>query len=151
MKPNSPEQLARLLDQLSPSYPNGIPRGVIKAAAKAKDAEAFEADVPRFHIFIAGEEHSTSDGARDLLSGITSKGLKIGPTEYLLTYTEDEGVENAALSSASPHVIVFGARRGSGWSERSNGSPVLFTSSLEALVGDPALKKALWKDLQALL
>ncbi len=151
MKPNTPHQLARLLDQLSASYPNGIPREVIKVTAKAKDVEVVEADVPRFHIFIAGEEHSTSHGARELLTGITSKGLKIGPTEYLLTYTEDEGVENAALSSASPHVIVFGARRGAGWGERSNGSSVLFTSSLEALVGDPALKKALWKDLQALL
>jgi hypothetical protein len=151
MKPNSPEQLARLLDQMSASYPNGIPREVIKFVADAEHAHDASSSAPRFHIFLVGDEGATSEAARELLVGITSKGLKISSEEYELSYASDDAVEALALASVSPHVIVFGKGERSGWGERSTGSAVLFAPSLDGLVGDAGLKKALWRDLQAFL
>jgi len=151
MKPNTPEQLARLLDQMSASYPNGIPREVIRFVAEAEQADDASSAAPRFHIFVVGDEVTTSDAARELLGGITSKGLKISREEYELSYASDDAVETLALASVSPHVIVFGKGERSGWGERSTGSAVLFAPSLDGLVGDVELKKALWRDLQALL
>jgi hypothetical protein len=151
MKPNTREQLARFLDQVRSSYPNGIPREVIRAVAEEEAA-----DVPRFHVFVVGDEGSRDegslrDGAQELLNGITSKGLKIGPSEYQLSYVSDAEVEAKAASSASPHVIVFGASRSSGWVERPQHPAILFSPSLDALLSETALKKALWRDLQTLL
>jgi hypothetical protein len=151
MKPNTPEQLARLLDQMSPSYPNGIPRQAIKFVREAAHIDDAPGEPPRFHIFIVGEEATVSGPARDLLDGITSKGLKISLEEYQLSYASEDAVEGLALSSVSRHTIVFGKSGISGWVERSSGSAVLFAPSLEGLVGDAGLKKALWRDLQALL
>lgn len=151
MKPTTPEQLARLLDQVSASYPNGIPREAIKFVAEAEQIEEAQVAAPRFHILVVGDEETTSDAARELLSGITSKGLKIARDEYTLSYASDDAAEALALSSVSPHVIVFGKDARSGWEERPIGSAVLFVPSLNALVGDAGLKRALWRDLQALL
>jgi hypothetical protein len=151
MKPNTPEQLARLLDQMSVSYPNGIPRDLIRVVAEAEHADDASSSAPRFHIFVVGDEATTSSAARDLLGGITSKGLKISSEEYELSYASDDAVESLALASVSPHVIVFGKGERTGWGERSAGSAVLFAPSLDGLVGDAGLKKALWRDLQALL
>ena len=146
MKPNTREQLARFLDQVRSSYPNGIPREVIRAVAEEEAA-----DVPRFHVFVVGDDGSLRDGAQELLNGITSKGLKIGPSEYQLSHVSDAEVEAKAASSASPHVIVFGASRSSGWVERPQHPAILFSPSLDALLSETALKKALWRDLQTLL
>jgi hypothetical protein len=151
MKPNSPEQLARLLDQMSASYPNGIPRDVIKFVAEAEQVNETQGAVPRFHIFVVGDEGATSEAARELLVGITSKGLKISNDEYLVSYASDDAVEALALASLSPHVLVFGKGERTGWVERSAGSAVLFSPSLHGLAGDAGLKKALWRDLQAFL
>ena len=151
MNPNTPEQLARMLDQMSASYPNGIPREVIKHVAEAGQVEDGANSAPRFHIFVVGDEVTTSDASSELLGGITSKGLKVTSEEYQLSYASDDVVEALALSSLSPHVIVFGKSGRSGWGERSSGSAVLFAPSLDGLVGDAGLKKALWRDLQALL
>ena len=152
MNPNTPEQLARMLDQMSASYPNGIPREVIRVVAEVgAQVESAAAGVPRFHICIVGEEGSLSEGARELLTGITSKGLKIESSEYQLSYSSNEEVEAKAAASASPHVIVFGASRSNGWAERPQSPAVLFSPSLEALLSETALKKALWRELQTLL
>ena len=151
MKPNTPEQLARLLDQVSASYPNGIPREVITFVAEAEQVADTQVAEARFHIFVVGDEGTTSDTARELLSGITSKGLKISNNEYALSYASGDTVEALALSSTSPHVIVFGMGGRSGWEERPAGSAVLFAPTLDELVGDAGLKKALWRDLQVLL
>jgi hypothetical protein len=109
-----------------------------------------EGGVARFEIFIEGEESRASDAARELLNGIISKGLRVESTDYSVTYAAAEVLDEAAHSSAAPYVIVFGAGRSNGISKRASGRPVLFTSSLEALVEDPTLKRALWRDLQAL-
>lgn len=151
MKPNTPEQLARLLDQMSASYPNGIPRDLIRVVAEAEHADDASSSAPRFHIFVVGAEATTSSAARDLLDGITSKGLKISSDEYELSYASEDAVESLALASVSPHVIVFGKGERSGWGERSAGSAVLFAPPLDGLAVDAGLKKALWRDLQALL
>jgi hypothetical protein len=153
MKPNTPEQLARLLDQVSALYPNGIPREVIKFVASSDEAgpSSLGATPPRFHIFVVGLEETVSEGSRQLLSGITEKGLKLGPSEFLVSYLEDGEVEGAAVASEAPHVIVFGGSRTGGWVERIQGAPVLFASSLNALISDAGLKKALWRELQTLL
>jgi hypothetical protein len=151
MKPNTPEQLARLLDQMSASYPNGIPRDLIRVVAEAEHADDASSSAPRFHIFVVGDEATTSSPAHELLDGITSKGLKISRGEFQLSYASNDAVEELALSSVSPHVIVFGMGGRSGWGERSSGSAVLFAPPLDGLVGDAGLKKALWRDLQALL
>jgi len=147
MKPNTREQLARFLDQVRESYPNGIPREAIRAVAEEEAA----ADVPRFHVFVVGDQGSLRDGAQELLNGITSKGLKIGPSQYQLSYVSDAEVEAKAASSASPHVIVFGASRSSGWVERPQHPAILFSPSLDSLLSETALKRALWRDLQTLL
>jgi hypothetical protein len=63
---------------------------------------------------------------------------------------EDEVAELAEVSKSS-NVIVFGARRSLGWVERARGGPILFTSSLQDLINEPVLKKALWRELQKLL
>lgn len=151
MKPSTPEQLARLLDQISSSYPNGIPREAIRYVAEPEEETPEQASVAPYHIFIVGRELETSDAAKELLSAITSKGLKMSAEDYVTTYVSEGDVEGVAVASASPHVLVFGAQRESGWVDRTLGKPVLFTSSLEALLADAALKKALWRDLQALL
>jgi len=156
MKPNSREQLARFLDQVRASYPNGIPREVIRAVAEdGKAVESAAAEVPRFHVFVVGDEGSlregAQEGAQELLTGIISKGLKIESSEYQLSYVSDEEVEANAASSASPHVIVFGASRSSGWVERPQHPAILFSPSLDSLLSDTALKKELWRDLQTLL
>ena len=136
---------------MSASYPNGIPRQVIKFVAEAGQTDDAPGEAPRFHIFIVGEESAVSGAARDLFEGITSKGLKISVKEYQLSYASEDAVEGLALSSGSQHAIVFGKSGRSGWIERSSGSAVLFAPSLEGLVGDAGLKKVLWRDLQALL
>lgn len=151
MKPSTPEQLARLLDQISSSYPHGIPREAIRHVPEPEGEIPDDRSGVRFHIFIVGSEAETSNAARELLGGITSKGLKISAAEFTTDYAPDESVESTALASSAQHVIVFGAARGNGWAERSMGKPVLFTSSLEALMADAALKKSLWRDLQSLL
>jgi len=151
MKPNTPAQLARLLDQMAVSYPNGIPCDVIKFVAGAEQADDVSSASPRFHILVVGEEGASSDAARELLDGITSKGLKISSEEYELSYASDDAVEELALASLSLHVIVFGKVGRSGWGERSTGTAVLFAPSLDGLVCDAGLKKALWRDLQSLL
>jgi hypothetical protein len=151
MKPSTPEQLGRLLDQVSASYPNGIPREAIKFVAEAEQIVEAQVSAPRFHIFVVGDENSTSDAARELLGGITSKGLKVSRDDYTLSYAAADAVEELALSSASPHVIVFGKDGRSGWGDRSSGPAVLFAPPLDGLIGDAGLKKALWRDLQALL
>ncbi|MEN9847150.1 MAG: hypothetical protein RIS36_2297 [Pseudomonadota bacterium] len=151
MNPSTPEQLARLLDQMSASYPNGIPREVIRFVAEAQQSEEPQVAAPRFHIFVVGDEGSLSDAARELLGGITSKGLKISSEEFTLAHASDDAVEALALSSASQHVIVFGKDGRVGWGDRSDGSAVLFAPSLDGLIGDAGLKKGLWRDLQALL
>ena len=151
MKPQTPGQLARLLDQLTGSYPNGIPVDLLKARSEVEGEGVDTQAAPRFHIFVVGEEGSLSGEAQTLLSAIAAKGLKIEASEYLVRYHIDQDIERAALESASPHVIVFGASRETGWGARGDGSSVLFTSSLDAMVTDPALKKALWKDLQTFL
>ena len=151
MKPNTAEQLARLLDQMSASYPNGIPREVIRVVAGAEPADDVSSSVPRFHIFVVGNEGTISHAARELLGGITSKGLKISSGEYQLSYASNDAVEGLALASVSPHVIVFGLGGRSGWGERSSGSAVLFAPPLDGLAVDAGLKKALWRDLQTLL
>ena len=161
MKPTSPEQLARLLDQLSASYPNGIPLSVIKgpddhtAVDHAPDKHAPEnqevSTAPAYHILIAGDEESLSHVARELLVGITSKGLKISDDEYAVTYGSPSELADNAAGSLSPHVVVFGAEGESGWGERADGREILFTHPLEMLVSDATLKKELWRQLQAIL
>lgn len=151
MKPSNPEQLARLLDQISGSYPNGIPREAIRYVPEPTEENPEGPSVAPYHIFIVGRDVETSDAAKELLSGITSKGLKISSEEFSTDYVPDESVESTALASTAQHVIVFGAARENGWVERSVGKPVLFTSPLEALLSNTALKKTLWRDLQALL
>jgi hypothetical protein len=151
MKPTSPEQLARLLDQLSGSYPNGIPLSVIQAPVQSDPhGEEASPSLP-YHIFIAGEEETLSPAAKELLTGITTKGLKISEQDYSVSYGASSDIAVRASTSSSSHVLVFGAERDSGWGERDNGGGILFTHSLEKLVGDPALKKELWRHLQAIL
>jgi hypothetical protein len=151
MKPNTPEQLARLLDQISGSYPNGIPREVIRVVSVPADEAGIQEIPLRYHILVIGEEATISEAARELLHGITSKGLRVDPSQYLISFVRDEDVEASADVSHSPNVIVFGARRAIGWVERARGGPILFTSSLEDLINEAGLKKALWRDLQKLL
>ena len=150
MNPNTPEQLARLLDQISAMYPNGIPREALRRVPE-REGGVEEVAGADFHIFIVGSDAATSEASKDLLAAITSKGLKIGDADYTTSYTTDEAAQAAASGSASRKVIVFGASRENGWVERPHGNPVLFTSSLEALLSDATLKKALWRDLQTLI
>lgn len=151
MKPTSPEQLARLLDQLRESYPHGIPLSAIQAPREPETLGETHGGSSPYHIFIAGEEGNLSSSARELLVGITSKGLKISDGDYTVSYgTSDEVIELASTAAAS-HVLVFGAERDAGWGERSEGRGILFTHSLENLANEPALKKELWRALQAIL
>ena len=147
MKPNSPGQLARFLDQVSGLYPNGIPTSLI--SAPQSEAPAISATVP-YHLFIVGSE-PLSQAAKELLAGITSKGLRISTEEYSLSHTDDKEVAQEVANSLSERVIVFGASRDCGFVERSHGLPALFTQSLEAISSDAALKKGLWRDLQRFL
>lgn len=151
MKPTSPEQLARLLDQMGASYPNGIPLSVIKAPGEQAPGSEEGSTSPAYHIFIAGDEDSLSHVARELLVGIISKGLKISDDEYAVTYGGPGELADYAAGSLSPHVVVFGAERKSGWGERGDGREILFTHPLEILVSDATLKKDLWRHLQAIL
>jgi hypothetical protein len=152
MKPNTPEQLARFLDQISGSYPYGIPREVIRVVSVPADDAGIQEEIPlRYHILVIGEEAAMSEAACELLHGITSKGLRVDPSQYLLSFVRDEDVESSVDVSPSPNVIVFGARRPIGWVERARGGPILFTSSLEDLINEAGLKKALWRELQKLL
>jgi hypothetical protein len=149
MNPTTPEQLARLLDQISASYPNGIPLSVIRAAEGAHEDAA---PAPRpYHIFIAGGEGTLCQAARELLSGITTKGLKITEDQFEISFGSASELAERATSSSSLHVLVFGADRESGWSEVGEGRRILFTYSLDRLTSDPTLKKELWRHLQAIL
>ena len=151
MKPTHPEQLARLLDQLSAAYPNGIPLSAIQAPVEA-GGHAEEISAPRpYHIFIAGDEESVSSAAKELLTGITSKGLKLSDDDYAVSYGAARELAERASTAPSTHVLVFGADRETGWGERSDGRGILFTHALESLVSDATLKKELWRQLQTIL
>jgi hypothetical protein len=151
MKPTSPEQLARLLDQLSASYPNGIPLSVIQVSVESVPHTEEVSTSRPYHIFIAGDEGNLSSAAKELLTGITSKGLKISNDDYAVSYGTSTELAELASTSPSTHVVVFGADRETGWAERSDGRGILFTDALEQLVHDAARKKELWRQLQAIL
>jgi len=151
MKPTSPEQLARLLDQMSGSYPHGIPISAIQAAREPELECETPATTALYDIFIVGEEGSASPAAQELLVGITSKGLKVSEGDYTVTYVTSEEFTARSSDSVALHVVVFGADREPGWGARVDGRRTLFTHSLEKLVHDVALKKDLWRHLQEIV
>lgn len=148
MKPNSPQQLARLLDQVGGLYPNGIPVSVITAPQQDEVQPAVNEARP-YHLIIVGGEISQVE--RELLEGIVSKGLRVSASEYSVSYVPDEGAMSLASGSLSERVIVFGSSRENGFLDRERGHPALFAYSLEKLAGDAGMKKEFWRALQTVI
>lgn len=142
MKPNSPLQLARLLDQVGSLYPNGIPVSTLVSNASA---EASPESSSRYHFFVVGESELTPANAA-LLEGIASKGLRLSSDEYRISFVSEEDVTAEVGRCASERVIVFGAPGRKDLEDRS-----LATHSLEQISSDPTLKRELWRSLQTFL
>lgn len=147
MKPTSPTQLARLLDQVAGSYPYGIP---LSSITTANGGEIEGESVHRFHFIVVGEP-PLSKSASELLEGITSKGLRITKDDYSVSFSPAEGVDRVIQESRSPCVLVFGEISTFGFVERPHGAPALISRPLEVLSGDTGLKKELWRNLQTFL
>ena len=141
MKPTTPEQLVRFVDQVSTLYPNGIPVGLAKAVAPP----------PTYHLIVVGAEGEMPQGELELLVAIAIKGLKASADAYAVTYLDEREAHSQAMSSRSANVIVFGAAREYGWVVREGQKPALFTSSLSQLMTDASLKRELWRCLQTLI
>lgn len=147
MKPSSPHQLARFLDQVAASYPNGIPVNVIVSPASQDDTVI---TAPLYQFYVVGERE-LSPGATNLLEGIASKGLRLARDEYSVSRVSEQHIQREVASLPSNRVIVFGASSDRGLVRRPGGEPALLTHSLEELSGNAELKKELWRDLQAFL
>lgn len=142
MKPHSPLQLARLLDQVSELYPNGIPASSLVSKASP---EASCAVVTRYHFFVVGQRELSPTSAA-LLEGIAAKGLRLSTDEYSTSFISEADVSAEVGRCASERVIVFGSPGRQHLDQRC-----LETHSLEELSTDPALKRELWRCLQAFL
>lgn len=147
MKPQSPSQLARLLDQISGAYPNGIP---VRSMVPSGPSEVLQETLPRYHFFLVGDG-DPSPTNQELLEGIASKGLRLSKEDYQSSVIPQSKVAAEVASCPSERVIVFGAVDGMGSIERVVGAPALMTYSLERLSMEPALKRELWHSLQAFL
>lgn len=145
MKPTSPLQLARLLDQVSGHYPNGIP----VSALVSRESVNVEVS-PRYQFFIV-EERELSPVTSALMDGIASKGLRLSRDEYRVSFIAESDVVHEITKCASERVIVFHSSSREIPVERSFGEPVLLTHSLEQLANDASLKKELWRSLQTFL
>ena len=148
MKPNSPQQLARLLDQVSGLYPHGIPVSVI-AAPKDDESVSVVSEARAYHLIVVGDD--VSQAARDLLEGIIGKGLRVSPLECQVSHVVDGEAVALASGSESERVIVFGSSQECGFIDRERGRPPLFTFSLEKIASDPATKKEFWRALQTVM
>jgi hypothetical protein len=150
MKPSSPAQLARLLDQLHAVYPNGIPRGLIKVPETPEHAEPADGHPP--YLFVA----VTSDGALaaaedELLESIATKGLKLTKDSFSKVVVADGDSAASTLSGGSQVVLIFGGSGPRRFVEREGGGRGLVTFSVKDLLADAAHKKELWRELQKLL
>jgi hypothetical protein len=85
------------------------------------------------------------------LEGIATKGLRLSADEYRVSLVSDAEVAAELTQCASERVNIFGASTMDGVADRSFGDPALMTHSLEQLSQDAALKKELWRSLQAFL
>jgi hypothetical protein len=150
MKPSSPAQLARLLDQLQASYPNGIPRNVIKAC-EAPESGAQVDTTPPYLLVAVSAQGSLTTAEDELIDSIAIKGLKLSRDQFAKLVVSEEASVNDALGSSASVVIVFGGSQSRGLREREGGGRGLFTFSVADLLADAAHKKELWRELQKLL
>jgi hypothetical protein len=147
MKPTSPLQLARLLDQVGGSYPHGIPvRSIVSTAPSSTP----EVAAPLYQFLVVGEGE-LSPVASALFEGITSKGLRLSSDEYTLSFIREEDISAELAKRESARVIVFGASADRGLMDRSGGEPALLAHSLEEISANTEIKKELWRGLQAFL
>ena len=145
MKPSSPVQLVRLLDQLHAAYPNGIPRSAIKAPEVASEAS------PSYLLVALSAEGALTSAEDELVDSIATKGLKLSKDSYTKRVVRDDASIEAALSTCAGVVIVFGGSKSRGFHETASGGRALCTFSLPDLLAEAAHKKELWRELQKLL
>ena len=151
MKPENTEQLARLLDQLSESYPNGIPSHLLTVATPTLIEPQTSDAAPLYHLIVVEGEGDLPAPERELLVNIATKGLKATNDSYLITYCTDGEVGRVVSESNAGQVVVFGGGPEYGFEPREGRSAVLHTYDLSTLLGNPERKKELWRALQSLL
>lgn len=147
MKPLSPIQLARLLDQLQAGYPNGIPLSVITSGA----TESGDVVSSPYLLVAVSSQGALRPEEEDLLDSIATRGLKLPKDSFSKTVVSDEASVDAALASGASVVLVFGGSGPRGFRERDGGGRALFTFAVSDLIADAAHKKELWRELQTLL
>lgn len=150
MKPNSPAQLARLLDQLHAAYPHGIPLEVIKAPIPEATGVTGEPDAAFLLVAVSADE-ALSPAEDELLESIATKGLKLAKDAFTKLVVPDVAAAGAALAGGASVVIVFGGYEQRGFIEREGGGRALMTFGVKDLLADAAHKKELWRELQKLL
>lgn len=138
------------LDKIAKLYPFGIPQACILSTGSHISSSA---GVACLCIVVLRNSATHDESTKMLISGISSKGLKLGEGEYAVEeVTESDWSPELLQKVVERHqpraVIVFGGPVQPGVVHMQGRTSVLYSYPLERIAGEISIKRDFWGHLQ---